>query len=423
MKPRNKFQKQVAELSSQLPAITQAQKNWAFKHCFTHIAKRTAKGECTCLECGHTWMDKEHKRKRIICPHCGTALEVNTTRQRVFKQTEYLGIVTTFKGYQVLRFFYMQSYQKKGEQAGYFISEVVQRWMNAQGKSAVLTRLRPMSCWYDTWQFGSNLEIRPDKDLYDIFPSAIYPRQKILPEIKRNGFKGEYHDLTPFELFHSILTNNKAETLLKTKQTGLLRHFVRIKYRNIENYWASLCICIRNGYTITDGSMWCDYVDMLCRLRKDIHSPKYVCPSDLKAEHDRRQSELRKQREKEEREQKRRKAMEDEERFQELKSKFFGISFMDGTIHVHVLESVQEHLEEGLALHHCVFEGGYYLKPQSLVLSATVDGKRIETVEVSLETMKVVQCRGLCNQNSQYHERILKLVRRNMKQIRQRMAA
>ena len=134
---------------------------------------------------------------------------------------------------------------------------------------------------------------------YDIFPSAIYPRQKILPEIKRNGFKGEYHDLTPFELFHSILTNNKAETLLKTKQTGLLRHFVRIKYRNIENYWASLCICIRNGYTITDGSMWCDYVDMLCRLRKDIHSPKYVCPSDLKAEHDRRQSELRKQREKE----------------------------------------------------------------------------------------------------------------------------
>ena len=210
---------------------------------------------------------------------------------------------------------------------------------------------------------------------------------------------------------------------MKTKQTGLLRHFVRIKYRNIENYWASLCICIRNGYTITDGSMWCDYVDMLCRLRKDIHSPKYVCPSDLKAEHDRRQSELRKQREKEEREQKRRKAMEDEERFQELKSKFFGISFTDGTIHVHVLESVQEHLEEGLALHHCVFEGGYYLKPQSLILSATVDGKRIETVEVSLETMRVVQCRGLCNQNSQYHERILKLVRRNMNQIRQRMAA
>lgn len=38
--------------------------------------------------------------------------------------------------------------------------------------------------------------------------------------------------------------------------------------------------------------------------------------------------------------------MEDEERFQELKSKFFGIRFTDGTIQVHVLESVQEHFFE-----------------------------------------------------------------------------
>ena len=38
------------------------------------------------------------------------------------------------------------------------------------------------------------------------------------------------------------------------------------------------------------------------------------------------------------------KAMEDEKRFKELKSKFFGICFTDGTIQVHVLESVQEHL-------------------------------------------------------------------------------
>ena len=98
----------------------------------------------------------------------------------------------------------------------------------------------------------------------------------------------------------------------------------------------------------------CDYVDMLRRLGKDVHSPKYLCAKDLKAEHDRIEDKIRRQREKEEIERKWQKAIEDEKCFRELKSKFFGIHFTDGTIQVPVLESVQEHLEEGVAMHHCV---------------------------------------------------------------------
>ena len=105
-----------------------------------------------------------------------------------------------------------------------------------------------------------------------------------------------------------------------------------------------------------------------------------------------------------------------------MKAKFFGIAFTDGTINIRVLESVQEYLEEGNVLHHCVFTNEYYIKPNSLILSATISGKRLETIEVSLETMKVIQCRGLCNQNTEYHDQIINLVHRNMKQIRQRMA-
>ena len=47
---------------------------------------------------------------------------------------------------------------------------------------------------------------------------------------------------------------------------------------------------------------------------------------------------------------------------------------------------------EGKAMHHCV--GGYHRRKDSLILSATIDGKRIETIEVSLTTLKVVQSRG-----------------------------
>lgn len=68
-------------------------------------------------------------------------------------------------------------------------------------------------------------------------------------------------------------------------------------------------------------------------------------------------------------------------------------------------------------MQHCVFTNGYYLKKDSLILSATIEGNRIETVEVSLKTLNVVQSRGVCNSNTEYHNRIIS----NMKQIRQRV--
>ena len=120
---------------------------------------------------------------------------------------------------------------------------------------------------------------------------------------------------------------------------------------------------------------------------------------------------------------KRKEAMEAEQAYKQLKAKFFGIEFTDGIIRMHVLESVQEHLEEGTAMHHCVYDAHYYSKPQSLIFSATKDGERIETIEVSLETMKVVQSRGVCNKNTEYHEQILALMQKNMRMIAQRATA
>ena len=114
-------------------------------------------------------------------------------------------------------------------------------------------------------------------------------------------------------------------------------------------------------------------------------------------------------------------AVAEEETYKRTKSKFFGLAFTDGTIEIRVLESVAEFVEEGLHMKHCVFTNGYYLKKDSLILSATIEGKRIETVEVSLKTLNVVQSRGVCNSNTEYHDRIISLVNSNMKQIRQRL--
>ena len=345
-----------------------------------HIGRRNAKGTITCLECGHSWQNDNSPLSDAVlgckCPRCTTRLEIKSTRQRVFKEIEYFGIITTCDGFQVIRYFHISVYRKAGEQAHYTCSEVSQRWLSPNGKEAIVARLRGMSImYYDLWDFGSGLEIRPYHRAHDINPAEFYPRQRVISEINRNGFCGEYHGIHPLALFRSILTSSKVETLLKAGQCELLKYFVHRDFRNIDIYWNSIRICIRNGYTIEDGSMWCDYIDQLHFFGKDTHSQKYVCPDNLHEQHDLYMKKRRAYNEREELERKRQKARENEAQFKELKGKFFGIAFTDGIIQVRVLESVDEYMEEGRAMHHCVFDGSYFLRPESLVLSATIDGK------------------------------------------------
>lgn len=428
MKPKNKFQQQVLALGKHLPKITEPQQRWAFKHCFDHIGKRYANGKVVCLECGHSWKEDNSPLADAVlgckCPQCSTQIEIKTTRKRVFKEIEYFGIITTCDGFQVIRYFYINVYRKVGEQARYTYSEVAQRWLSPNGKEAIIARLRGMSfMYYDLWNFDSELEIRPYHRAHDINPAQFYPRQRVISEISRNGFCGKYHDIHPLSLFRSILTSSKAETLLKAGQCKLLKYFINNGFRNIDTYWNSIRICIRNSYAIKDGSMWCDYIDQLHFFGKDTNSPKYVCPDNLHQQHDLYMKKRRAYNEREELERKRQKARENEAQFKELKGTFFGIAFTDGIIQVRVLESVDEYMEEGRAMHHCVFDSSYFLRPESLVLSATIDGNRVETVEISLKTLKVIQSRGVCNKNTEHHDRIVKLVKKNMKQIRSRLAA
>ena len=115
------------------------------------------------------------------------------------------------------------------------------------------------------------------------------------------------------------------------------------------------------------------------------------------------------------------KLREKEGAFRTAKGRFFGLMFSDGVISIRVLESVEEIIAEGKIMHHCV--GGYYSKEDSLILSACIDGKKIETIEISLSKLQVIQSRGVCNKNTKHHDRILKLVENNIPLIEQRLAA
>ncbi len=250
----------------------------------------------------------------------------------------------------------------------------------------------------------------------------IYPRYKVLPIFRRNGFANDFFDISPIKVFRALL-DNRMETLLKVGEIDLFRHFLISRNASLEDYWQFIRIVLRKKYIITDIATWCDHINTLKTLGKDIRNPKFICPTDLQDSHDYYNQLLNGRRQREFDEIRHKEDMQSQERFYERRKPYFGLCFSDGLIQVAVLDSLKAFEEEGKAMNHCVYKCRYYDREDSLILSATIEGKRIETIELSLQTLEVVQCRGKCNSITEYHERIINLVNANAHLIAKRMTA
>jgi len=422
MKPKTKIQIRVTGLSAKIKPITQKQKVWAYEKCLDKFCVRSRK-TIFCLECGHSWKDEAVLVSAILgcsCPCCGSELKMKTSYNRYYLDAAYFAVLTTCEDMQVVRMFYASKSMKKLKKAEYFVEEVMQHWIDNSGNVTTMSKsVQGLSHYYDKWIFYSPLEVRPRKyqscPRYSIGPYKIYPERKILPVIKRNGFKGQFYDFTPQHLFSIILRNSFFETLIKTNQVPLLKYFD--KHNTIERYWKSIKICIRNNYKIADASIWCDYVDLLAYFGKDLSSTKYVCPDNLKLAHDRFVNKKREEDRKLKLMDLRRKIEVEQEEYEKQKGKFFNIKFSDGEIIVQPLKSVEEFMIEGDTLKHCIFANEYYKRENSLLLSAKINNKSVETIEVSLQSLTVLQARGMENKATKYHKRIVAIVNKNIKNL------
>ncbi len=379
---------------------------------------------CTCMKCGHEWL--ESRDGMCLCPECGTQIEIKDTKERVIRDKSYFNVITTMEGYQVVRMFLMMVEMRKGMKASPAYLEIGSYWIDCKGNTTVVGLQRTLGHYIDSFAFGSPLEIRRDNEAFQrISDEWVYPRIKVTDTIKRNGFKGSCHHIHPVTLFQELLTNPKAETLMKANEIELLRYLcARPTYKaDIDTYWNTIKVANRNGYKVEDSQMWMDYIKMLERCGKDIQSPKYICPANLKEEHDRYMRKVHILEDKKKRAEDIHKAQEREASFKEQKEKFFGIRINDGEIEVKVLESVEEYRQVAESQHLCLFSAAYDQRENSLILSARIDGRIIETIEVDLRTLRVVQSRGVCNKNTDYHDRIINLINANAHLIKERITA
>ena len=418
MEPRTIRQKEVFALSQKLKPLTLKQECW--------LAKKEFKGvgvienqRVWCLECNSISRVKDNLQKvsHCKCPICGKKLELTSGGVKR-KFVSYGAKLQVVGNYQVIREFTITH-----RHTSWSVDENMQSWISEDGKETIIARpLKFMPRYIDDWDFNKDMSIRQVyydsywHDRYQICGYTIMPRPRLQSWIERAGYKIAKQPISLNKLFQCILTNPKYETLLKAGKNEAIKFFSKT-YRHIDAFWPQIKICLRNNYEPYDWSIYCDYINSLVALGIDTHNAKFVCPADLKAAHDKVMEKLDRIRAKKRLERQMKEIAEAEVVFAEKIKPFLTLCIKKDNCTIAPLKSVKEFFEEGVAMHHCVFTNGYYKKNGCLILSAKIDGKRAETIEVNLHNREIVQSRGKNNQNSKYHDYIVSLVNKNMGKI------
>lgn len=422
MKPKNAIQREVIKLSEGLRPITEAQKKYASRYLFSRLAYKNGK-QCYCMQCGSKLTETE--TSECICITCGTDIKVEETRKRNREEVSHYAVVVRTGNWQVVRYFQVNLYCHRKDKPVYEFHEEAQDWFNEK-HHIIVARLARSFCYYGDrpYSLDSRMEIR--NRMY-VAEDLCYPVMKLLPEVRRNlgngiDFKAVLEKCYAFDLMRCTLKSHYAETLVKAHQYSLLGDYCHLR-SFVENYWKSILVCIRKKYIVRDASLWRDLIEALEYCGKDIHNAKYICPDDLDYAHDHwvgKMEDIKRQKAEAER---LKHVAELNVRYSKEKGRWIGLTISGNGITLHVLGSVEEFYQEGQAMHHCVYSMGYYNKKDSLILSATMDGKRLATVEYDLKQNTVLQCRGVCNKIPEHYDDIIEILKNNKKQIKKGIRA
>lgn len=398
--PKTKIEREVDRLHRQLPALSNRQKNWAIKNCSRYEWTRPYKGRA----------------------HC---------------DVEHFIIVTAKNDWQVLRHFYIYSYYKRERLSDVEFLPVMEQWYR-EGQYVFYSLSRfGMSYCNDAWSRNSDMTIKRGQMEGHCLDD---PRELGYCDIRFEKVLPQFQYVTPYlgncnigKVYRAVNTDPIWETIFKYDMQEYIwcaKNFITGDKR----LTAAVKIARRHHYDY-QSQEWLDLVNMLMYLHMDYRNPKYICPADLKAVHDEISRKATTKREKlqaaaraavqlrAERAELERIRQDEQarENYPKMRKQFFGLLIAGQGLEIKCLQSVEEFMEEGTEMHHCVFGNAYYdtkRHPNSLILSAKKDGQRIETIEVDLRDYHIVQSRGKHNSCTAYHDTIVELVNDNIGMIR-----
>lgn len=429
MKPRTKLHREVLALQKNLWEPKEHEQFVIDKHDFyftTHYKN------LVCMECNHMWKPElelwKEKLTSIKCPSCNRKLKEIKQWNKLYQKVLLYQVASVVDRFQVIRYYSCWKNMSKNEPPRYNFRSLFEEWKDWDKEKSVIIG-RTISYSGDGFS-SSEYELRDNTrkiwgyrpPSYDnIYANILCPNPEFIPRFKKYGLdKYINHCCDLRKLMYMLEMSPKVETLFKLRERHLLYEAVHNEGRHTR-YWPQIKITIRNKYKIKDPGIWYDYLDLLVYFGKDIHNPKFICPSNLNKEHDywmkKKERILEQQRIERERQNAIEQALKNEKenvKYVERNSKYFDLILRQGDMTISVLQSIQEFIEESQEMGHCVFTNEYYKKKDSLILSARLPGKRIATVELSLKEFTVIQCRGKHNVETVHKAEIVDLIQKNM---------
>ncbi|WP_445453119.1 PcfJ domain-containing protein [Flavobacterium sp. 25HG05S-40] len=434
MIPSTKLQIEVWKLHKTLPNPKEHEPFVISNH---HLYYTTHYKNLVCLECNHTWKPGENfwekhsgnRTHQVTCPSCKQKLRRIWINNGEFLKIITYSVVQVVERFQVVRYFACWKWMYKNQKPKYVFRSLFEEWTDYEKNKKVVVGRN--TTWSGDGFTSSDYEVRRNKSQYggmteyDRFCSDINcPGAEFLPRFDKYGLrKFNKHNCDWRALIHRLEMQPKVETLLKARQYNLLEHAIH-KDSSYNRYWPQIRIMLRNKYKINDAGIWYDYLQLLSEFGKDIRNPKFILPKNLKQAHNalvlKKQKKVAIENAKKElirQEEERERAARDKI-LKELKLEVFSdFSLQRGNIKIVTLIEESDVMQEGKVLKHCVHANNYHKKPGILLMSARIGEKRVETIEFSLSTLKIIQARGLNNNTTEYHDEIIDIIKKNVKKI------
>ena len=466
----NKFERSVLELSREMGGIDNKCYEWLLST-IKEVAYVSG-NKVICLECGHEFTSESCNIDGTIeCPVCHKKLKIEWTRKKAYDNGLFSAITNEYKGFQVIRYFWIQKWKNNySDGARNYVSEVMQIWVDENGKKVYLAK--PLKMFPNSVRNPFRESVYdPDTDTYKDSDLEIrrplkgtgycgfnisnlgYSKLKIISLakfLKQRGVKkgiGSFPYNYYFDDFIELILSPLAEVMYKKGMKKLLLSFAHDKFwqkdEDLSKRIQALKIALRHKYFETHKlydkqdnrigheyervlySDWSDLIDQIIRMGLDYRSPKYVCPENLRELHNTLLKKENKKKDEETKLEKLERNRKMNNSYIEARKKFFNINLVDekNKFSIQVLKSVDDFYEEAERMHHCVYENKYYdmeRHPNSLILSARVGEdwnnpeKRLETIEINLETYTIIQSRAVNNGVDKLHNKILALILQNM---------
>lgn len=444
MKPKTKRQVEIMKLHAKLCECKPQWEQWMRHEGFYHYAihKAANSKHYSCSECGGQFECSPLSMQvlKTKCPHCGAVMEKELIIRKNKYDESYFCISQAVGEYQVLRVFHIDRYVEFGKHASFIYPnqiypmqprEVLQRWMYIRaGKEEFQTvsLKKKMGGFLNQtlgYDFTSQMEIRAKQHYsggyygYYGYTSSVIEVScvgRIVSATKRMQYGRRFLKGAKFDMYEAY--KRACDTNYQTMgEMGYSKWANSMALENIHARWQSIKIAMRHHYAPKDAKLWLDYIHMLDNEFKDIRNPKYICPQDLKKAHDDMVKAIQRRRAKEQRKRAKeemQRLMRQNHKFIKLRKPYLGIVITGENLVIRPLQSAVEYYEEGLAMNHCVGTANYVMKKESICLSARdAQGERLATIELSLNNLKILQCRAAHNAVPERQSEINQLIEEN----------